>query len=118
MQKKNIIKNDLLDKQLKLYNKLQKYTKPTWIPSIKTNINKNVLEKFGYTNIRGLTRIQRHNALINAHKELSASTIIKKLISLLNQHKDENEISKLFKEDAVWIKNRYIESPIKNKIEK
>lgn len=93
---------------------------PTWVPPTciksraKTNrsqgkklftLQKDVLKKYGYENIKEMTETARHTALKKALNDgTKPLALFRRLIALsvLNEHKDP-VLSQLFKDDADWV---------------
>lgn len=72
-----------------------------------TIIDKDVLGKYGYNNIKAMTKTERHSTLrkaIAANKPLS---IYRRIIAIatLNKNKDKS-LYKILREDAKWIKSQ------------
>jgi hypothetical protein len=93
------------------------WTKPECIPSVTgkskkgskliTIIDKDVLSKFGYFNIKTLSKGERHAALRKALKEIKPLSVYRRLVALstLNKNRDI-ELYEILRSDADWIKTQ------------
>jgi hypothetical protein len=70
-------------------------------------IDKDVLNKYGYENIKNISVNKRHIALKKALKELKPLSVYRRLIAIatLNKNKD-NKLFNILREDADWIKEK------------
>jgi hypothetical protein len=70
-------------------------------------IEKDVLGKYGYDNIKNISATKRHIALKKALKELKPLSVYRRLIAIatLNKNKD-NELFDILRADAEWVKNQ------------
>lgn len=70
-------------------------------------IEKDVLGKYGYDNIKNISTTKRHIALKKALKELKPLSVYRRLIAIatLNKNKD-NELFDILRADAEWVKNQ------------
>ena len=107
------------------------WTKPACIKSVTgkskkgskliTIMDKDVLGKYGYSNIKSLSKTERHSAIRNALKKIKPLSVYRRLIALatLNKNKDE-ELFIILRSDADWIKTQdvYIKSKNIKKISK
>ena len=107
------------------------WTKPACIKSVTgkskkgskliTIMNKDVLGKYGYSNIKSLSKTERHSALRDALKKIKPLSVYRRLVALatLNKNKDE-ELFIILRKDADWIKTQdiYIKSKNIKKISK
>ena len=107
------------------------WTKPACIKSVTgkskkgskliTIMDKDVLGKYGYSNIKSLSKTERHSALRDALKKIKPLSIYRRLIALatLNKNKDE-ELFITLRKDADWIKTQdvYIKSKNIKKVSK
>ena len=107
------------------------WTKPACIKSVTgkskkgskliTIMNKDVLGKYGYSNVKFLSKTERHSALRDAIKNIKPLSVYRRLIALatLNKNKDE-ELFIILRSDAEWIKTQdvYIKSKNIKKISK
>ncbi len=106
-------------KKGKEINVIGSWTKPECIPSVTgkstkgpkliTIIEKDVLGKYGYLNIKNLSKGDRHAALRNALKVIKPLSVYRRIIALstLNKNKD-SELYEILKSDADWIKTQNI----------
>lgn len=72
-------------------------------------LEKGVLKRVGYADVKNLTVQQRHNALSRAYNELqNPLSLFRKLVvvSTMNKNKDP-DLAKIFKTDANWVKDQY-----------
>ena len=78
-------------------------------PKIPVVLEKNVLSKYGYSEIKDLTENQRHRALNKALRDINNDnlTIRKRLFYLatLNKNKDR-KLYNILRNDAEWLKNK------------
>jgi len=93
------------------------WTKPECILSITgkskkgskliTIIDKDVLGKYGYLNIKTISKGERYAALRKALKEIKALSVYRRLVALstLNKNRDV-ELYEILKSDADWIKTQ------------
>lgn len=93
------------------------WTKPECIPSVTgkstkgpkliTIIEKDVLGKYGYSNVKTLSKGERHSALRNALKEIKPLSVYRRIVALstLNKNKDQ-ELYDILKGDSDWIKTQ------------
>ena len=107
------------------------WTKPACIKSVTgkskkgskliTIMNKDVLGKYGYSNIKSLSNTERHSALRDALKKIKPLSVYRRLIALatLNKNRDE-ELFIILRKDADWIKTQdiYIKSKNIKKVSK
>lgn len=70
-------------------------------------IEKDVLGKYGYDNIKNISTTKRHSALKKALKELKPLSVYRRLIAIatLNKNKD-NELFDILRNDAEWVKEK------------
>lgn len=70
-------------------------------------IEKDVLGKYGYDNIKNISATKRHIALKKALKELKPLSVYRRLIAIatLNKNKD-NELFDILRNDAEWVKEK------------
>ena len=70
-------------------------------------IEKDVLGKYGYDNIKNISATKRHTALKKALKELKPLSVYRRLIAIatLNKNKD-NELFDILRNDADWVKKQ------------
>ena len=84
-------------------------------------MNKDVLGKYGYSNIKSLSKTERHSALRDALKKIKPLSVYRRLVALatLNKNKDE-ELFITLRSDADWIKTQdiYIKSKNIKKVSK
>jgi hypothetical protein len=127
--KKNSYKSH--SKKGKNINVLGSWTKPSCIKSVTgkskkgskliTIMDKDVLGKYGYSNIKSLSNTERHSVLRNALKKIKPLSVYRRLIALatLNKNKDE-ELFIILRKDADWIKTQdvYIKSKNIKKVSK
>ena len=68
-------------------------------------VDKDVLGKYGYDNIKNISAIKRHIALKKALKELKPLSVYRRLIAIatLNKNKDK-ELFDILRNDAEWVK--------------
>ena len=121
-------KTNKIDKNI---NVSGSWTKPACIKSVTgkskkgskliTIMNKDVLGKYGYSNIKSLSKTERHSSLRDAIKNIKPLSVYRRLIALatLNKNKDE-ELFIILRSDADWIKTQdvYIKSKNIKKISK
>jgi len=93
------------------------WTKPECIPSVTgkstkgpkliTIIEKDVLGKYGYLNVKTLSKGKRYSALRNAIKSIKPLSVYRRIVALstLNKNKDQ-ELYDILKNDADWIKTQ------------
>ncbi len=107
------------------------WTKPACIKSVTgkskkgskliTIMDKDVLGKYGYSNIKSLSKTERHSALRDALKKIKPLSVYRRLVALatLNKNKDE-ELFITLRKDADWIKTQdiYIKSKNIKKVSK
>ena len=95
-----------------------KWIEPTCIKSIskgsKRNkviviMEKDVLVKYGYKNVKTLSITKRHSYLNKAMQDLKPLSVYRRLIAIatLNKNKD-NELFKILREDAEYIKKYHM----------
>lgn len=72
-----------------------------------TIIEKDVLGKYGYDDVKSLSPSERRRALRKAIKEIKPLSVYRRLVALstLNKGKDSS-LSKILKEDSEWIKTQ------------
>lgn len=69
-------------------------------------LERGTLSQFGYSNVKKLSKKERHQSLKKAINEIKPVSVRKKLIAISTLQKNINpKMSKIFKEDAEWIKN-------------
>jgi hypothetical protein len=70
-------------------------------------VDKDVLGKYGYDNIKNISANKRHNALKKALKELKPLSVYRRLIAIatLNKNKD-SEVHDILRADAEWVKEK------------
>ena len=70
-------------------------------------LEKDVLEKYGYNNIKAMNKTDRHIALRKAIKDIKPLSVYRRLVALstLNKTKDIT-LSTILKTDAEWIKTQ------------
>jgi hypothetical protein len=70
-------------------------------------IDKDVLGKYGYDNIKIISTTKRHTALKKALKELKPLSVYRRLIAIatLNKNKD-SVLFDILREDADWVKEQ------------
>ena len=68
-------------------------------------VDKDVLGKYGYDNIKNISVNKRHNALKKALKELKPLSVYRRLIAIatLNKNKDV-KLHDILRADAEWMK--------------
>jgi len=107
------------------------WTKPACIKSVTgkskkgskliTIMDKDVLGKYGYSNVKSLSKTERHSVLRDALKKIKPLSVYRRLVALatLNKNKDE-ELFIILRKDADWIKTQdvYIKSKNIKKISK
>ncbi len=67
------------------------------------------LKKYGYENIKNLSAQERHRALRKANNSINNPlSVFRKLnvLATMNKNRD-NDLSKIFKEDALWIREKF-----------
>jgi hypothetical protein len=107
------------------------WTKPACIKSITgkskkgskliTIMNKDVLGKYGYSNIKSLSKTERHSFLREALKKIKPLSVYRRLIALATLNKNKNEeLFIILRNDADWIKTQdvYIKSKNIKKVSK
>lgn len=68
-------------------------------------LEKDILKKYGYHNVKDLSKVQRHTALKKALKKIKPLSLMRRLNALAVLNKDQNpRLSKIFKSDSEWIK--------------
>ncbi len=68
-------------------------------------LEKDVLKKYGYIDVKNLSKQQRQTALKKSLKYIKPLSLMRRLNALSVLNKDQNEkLSKLFKDDAEWVK--------------
>ena len=112
----------------KPYNKLSKsgskiHIKSNWVSPtcIKSNsenskkskvitiMEKDILEPYGYKNIKNLTVVKRHNSLNKAIQDIKPLSIYRRLIAIATLNKNKNmELFKILREDAEYIKKYHM----------
>jgi hypothetical protein len=72
-------------------------------------VDKDVLGKYGYDNIKIISTTKRHTALKKALKELKPLSVYRRLIAIatLNKNKDI-EVHDILRADAEWVKKNYL----------
>ena len=72
-----------------------------------TIIDKDVLGKFGYLNIKTISKGERYTALRKALKEIKPLSVYRRLVALstLNKNRDV-ELYEILRSDADWIKTQ------------
>jgi hypothetical protein len=70
-------------------------------------IEKDVLGKYGYDNIKNISATKRHIALKKALKELKPLSVYRRLIAIatLNKNKD-SDLFDILRKDADWVKEK------------
>jgi hypothetical protein len=69
-------------------------------------LEKDVLAKFGYEDVKSMSEKARHTALNKALKELKPLSLYRRLVALSTLNKNTNaSLSRLFKNDAEWLKS-------------
>ena len=70
-------------------------------------IEKDVLGKYGYDDIKNISTTKRHSALKKALKELKPLSVYRRLIAIatLNKNKD-SVLFNILREDADWVKEQ------------
>ena len=70
-------------------------------------VDKDVLGKYGYDNIKIISTTKRHSALKKALKELKPLSVYRRLIAIatLNKNKD-SEVHDILRADAEWVKKQ------------
>jgi len=70
-------------------------------------IEKDVLGKYGYDDIKNISANKRHSALKKALKELKPLSVYRRLIAIatLNKNKD-SVLFNILREDADWVKKQ------------
>lgn len=73
---------------------------------IPTVLEKGVLKKVGYNNVRNMSLAERHAALERANGSIkNPLSLFRKLIVVSTMNKRTNpDVSKIFKEDAYWVR--------------
>lgn len=87
---------------------IKKRGEPTKGYKIPVHLNKGVLKKYGYNDVKNMSSKERHEALMKAKKDINPLSLYRKLIvvSTMNEHTNP-EISKIFKSDANWVKTNF-----------
>lgn len=68
-------------------------------------LEKDVLAKYGYVDVKSLTKTERQHCLKKALKKLKPLSLMRRLNALSVLNKDQNpKLSKIFKDDSEWIK--------------
>lgn len=69
-------------------------------------LEQGTLSQFGYHDIKKLSKKDRRNALNRAINEIKPLSVRRKLIAVSTLQKNtDKKLSKIFKEDAEWVKN-------------
>ena len=70
-------------------------------------MEKDVLGKYGYDDVKNTSATKRHTALIKALKELKPLSVYRRLIAIatLNKNKD-SEVHDILRADAEWVKKQ------------
>ena len=76
-------------------------------PKLITIMEKDVLGKYGYSNVKTLSKGERHSALRNALKVIKPLSVYRRIVALstLNKNKDQ-ELYDILKGDSDWIKTQ------------
>lgn len=70
-------------------------------------MEKDVLKKYGYDNIKLLSKTARQIALKKAIKENKALSVYRRIIAIATLNKNKNpELYKILRDDALWIKSQ------------
>ena len=68
-------------------------------------MEKDILEPYGYKNIKNLTIVKRHNSLNKVIQDIKPLSIYRRLIAIATLNKNKNiELFKILREDAEYIK--------------
>lgn len=68
-------------------------------------LEKDVLSKFGYCDIKDKTRQERQKALSKALKHIKPLSLYRRVVALSTLNKNTNpDLAKRFKDDSKWIK--------------
>ena len=71
-------------------------------------LKKGELSKYGYTQVKKLSKIKRHRYLNNAVKEYGSPKILKKLGAVKTYQKNKNpEVSRILYDNMKWIRKKY-----------
>lgn len=78
-------------------------------PKLQLVLEKGVLKKAGYSNVKSMNSRDRHHALDVAERQIgNPLSLYRKLVivSTMNKNKDP-ELAHIFKQDANWVKGKY-----------
>ena len=119
-KKKSYISHSKTGKNIKVSGS---WTKPSCIKSVTgkskkgskliTIIDKDVLGKFGYSNVKSLSKTERHSAIRKALQKIKPLSVYRRLVALSTLNKDE-ELFIILRSDANWIKTQDIYIKSKN----
>lgn len=71
-------------------------------------LEKGVLGKFGYEDVRNMSQISRQTSLRSALKDIKPLSLYRRLNALYVLNKEKNKkLAKIFKNDAEWIKTTH-----------
>jgi hypothetical protein len=69
-------------------------------------LEKGTLGQFGYHDVKKMSKQERRNSLKRATKEIKPLSVRRKLIAVSTLQKNvDPKMSKIFREDADWVKN-------------
>jgi len=78
-------------------------------PKLPLVMEKNILKKFGYNNVKNMSARSRHIALKKAYENMGNSlSLFRRLniVSTMNRNKDPT-LAKIFKDDANWVRKNF-----------
>ena len=73
-----------------------------------TIMDKDVLGKFGYHNIKNLNQSERHNALRKAIEKINPLSVYRRIIALATLNKNNKLINEILTKDAIFVKTQEI----------
>ena len=76
--------------------------------SLITIMDKDVLGKFGYRDVKNTSQTVRHDSLRKALKMIKPLSVYRRIIALATLNKDDKKLYNLLRADAAWIKEQDI----------
>ncbi len=113
-KKGEILREGYLKKNSKSKSGSKSWIRPTCIQSRTGKphgkqlfvLEKGVLSKYGYENVKNMSRQKRHIALNKVLKKSTSLSLFRRLNALAILNKDQDPgLSKIFKDDANWIQS-------------
>jgi len=76
-------------------------------PKLITIMDKDVLGKFGYSDLKNISKLERHKSLKKAIKKIKPLSVFRRIVAIatLNKNKDL-KLYDVLREDAEWLKNQ------------